>query len=355
MAQNPFSDPDYGADSAASADKPANPFSDPEYGKEPTIAARVKQGAGRAIDSARTALTDDPNKIASIAAEQARTALPQTPLQREMAQEMAPYVDAANKAEGVVDTVKTWGAAGFKRAGQLLSNPAEAGKMIAEQLPNSLPGLAGGVAGAKLGAMAGSAVAPGPGTVIGGVLGGIAGGFAGGYGLEKGASMQDQVQKEAQAQKIDLQDEVAVARMVAQKQPEFDAAAQRKGVGTAGTDAVLNVATMGLAGLGGRSLAKEARTLADAVKAGTVSAADASTALARLEAANAARNTLGAKALRGTGVVGAEMAGEGFSEGVGQKFAYGSVDAGEVIDESLLGLGTGGAMALGSKAFNKVT
>ena len=43
--------------------------------EEPGLAARVKQGASRAFDSARTALTDDPNKIAQIAAEQARTAL----------------------------------------------------------------------------------------------------------------------------------------------------------------------------------------------------------------------------------------------------------------------------------------
>lgn len=145
------------------------PFDGTLDGEEPTIAARVKQGASRAFDSARTALTDDPNKIAQIAAEQARTALPQTETQRKMAEEMAPYVDAANKAEGVVDNVKTWGAAGFKRAGQLLSNPGETGKMIAEQLPNSLPSLAGGIAGAKLGAMAGTAVAPGVGTVIGGL------------------------------------------------------------------------------------------------------------------------------------------------------------------------------------------
>lgn len=329
------------------------PFDGTLDGKEPTIAARVKQGAGRAFDFARTALTDDPNKIAQIAAEQSRNALPQSATQRQMAEEFAPYVEEANKAEGVVDNVKAWGAAGFKRAGQLVSNPGETAKMIAEQLPNSLPSLAGGFAGAKLGAMAGTAVAPGVGTVVGGVLGSIAGGFAGGYGLEKGAAMQDQVQKEAQAQRIDLQDESAVARMVALKQPEFDAAAQRKGVGTAGTDALLNVATMGLAGVGGRTLAKEARTLVQAVKAGTISAADAAADVARLQAADAARNTLGAKALRGAGVVGAEMGGEGLSEGVGQKFAYGNVDAGEVIDESLMGLGTGGAMALGSKAFNK--
>ena len=51
------------------------------------FAARVKQGFGRAVDSARTALTDDPNKIAQIAAEQARTALPQSETQRKMAEE----------------------------------------------------------------------------------------------------------------------------------------------------------------------------------------------------------------------------------------------------------------------------
>ena len=251
------------------------PFNGTLDGEEPSLVARAKQGASRAFDSARTALTDDPNKIAQIAYEQARNALPQTATQRQMAEEIAPYSDAASKAEGVVDNVKAWGALGFKRAGQLLSNPGEAAKMVAEQLPNSLPSLAGGIAGAKLGAMAGTAVTPGVGTVIGGLAGSVLGGFAGGYGLEKGAAMQDQVQKEAQAQRIDLQDESAVARMVALKQPEFDAAAQRKGVGTAGTDALLNVATMGLAGVGGRTLAKEVRTLAQGVKAGTINAADA--------------------------------------------------------------------------------
>ena len=320
---------------------------------EPGFAARLGQGASRALDSAKTALTDDPNKIAKIAADQARTALPQTPLQRQLADEFKPYVDAANKAEGFVDNVTAWGAAGLKRAGQLLSNPAEAGKMIAEQLPNSLPGIAGGFAGAKAGAALGTAVAPGLGTVAGGVIGGIAGGFAGSYGLEKGAAMQELVQQEAQKRKIDIQNQEAVAGMVAQKQPEFEATAQRKGVGTAGTDAILNVATIGLAGVGGRAIAKEAQALHAAVKGGAMDAAEASTRLAALESAQAARNTLGAKALRGTGVVGAEMVGEGLSEAVGQQYAYGQVDAGQVIDESLLGLGSGGAMALGSKAFNK--
>lgn len=320
---------------------------------EPGFTTRLGQGASRALDSAKTALTDDPKKIAKIAADQARTALPQTPLQQQLADEFKPYVDAANKAEGFVENVTAWGAAGLKRAGQLLSNPAEAGKMIAEQLPNSLPGIAGGFVGAKAGAALGTAVAPGLGTVAGGIIGGIAGGFAGSYGLEKGAAMQEQVQQEAQKRKIDIQNQDAVAGMVAQKQPEFEATAQRKGVGTAGTDAILNVATMGLAGVGGRAIAKEAQALHAAVKSGAIDAAEASTRLAALESAQAARNTLGVKALRGTGVVGAEMVGEGLSEAAGQQYAYGQVDAGQVIDESLLGLGSGGAMALGSKTFNK--
>lgn len=329
------------------------PFDGTLDGEKPTIAAHVKQGASRAFDSARTALTDDPNKIAQIAAEQARTALPQTETQRKMAEEIAPYSEAASKAEGVVDNVKAWGALGFKRAGQLLSNPGEAAKMVAEQLPNSLPGMAGAVAGGKAGAMLGTAVAPGLGTAVGGIGGALLGGFAGSYGLEKGASVLEQTQQKAQERGIDVRDEAATAKLLAQEYPAIEAAAQRKGVGTAGTDALLNVATMGLAGVGGRALAKEARTLAQAVKAGTISAADAAADVARLQAANAARNTLGAKALRGAGVVGAEMGGEGLSEAVGQKFAYGQVNPGEVVDEALLGLGSGGAMALGSKAFNK--
>lgn len=78
----------------------------------------------------------------------------------------------------------------------------------------------------------------------------LLGGFAGNYGLEKGASVQEQVQEMAAKRGIDVRDEAAVAKMLEQEYAQINAAAQRKGVGTASTDAVLNVATMGLAGLG---------------------------------------------------------------------------------------------------------
>ena len=59
MAQNPFTDPNYGANAAGAKPEPKNPFSDPEYGKEPAgrsatdyardAAAWVAKGAVAAV------------------------------------------------------------------------------------------------------------------------------------------------------------------------------------------------------------------------------------------------------------------------------------------------------------------
>lgn len=322
--------------------------------KEATLGERVSFGARRMVNSARTTLTDDPSKIAQIAADQAKAAPAQSAASRQMQEEIKPYADAANNATGVVDTVKTWGALGAKRAGQLISNPGETVKMIAEQLPNSVPGLAGAVAGAKAGAMAGTAVAPGVGTAIGAVGGGVLGGLAGGYLTEKGASVQEQVQTKAAERGIDLQDQQAVAGVFRSNQAEIDKAATLKAVGTAGTDAVLNVLTAGLSGMGRRILGNEVATMAEAVKAGRVTAAEGAKQLASLEARAVAQSALPATVARGAAVTGAEMLGEGVSEAVGQKLAYGKVDAGDVVDESLLGLGQGVAMAGASSAVNRI-
>lgn len=325
-----------------------------EPAKEASISDRVGFGVRRMVNSARTTLTDDPNKIAQIASEQAKAAPAQSAAALQMQEEIKPYTDAANNATGVVDTVKTWGALGAKRAGQLISNPGETVKMIAEQLPNSVPGLAGAVAGAKAGAMAGTAVAPGVGTAIGAVGGGVLGGLAGGYLTEKGAAVQEQVQTKAAEQGIDLQDQQAVAGVVRTNQAEIDKAATLKAVGTAGTDAVLNVLTAGLSGMGRRILGNEVATMAEAVKAGRVSTAEAVKQLGALEARAVAQSALPATIARGAAVTGAEMLGEGVSEAVGQKLAYGKVDAGDVVDESLLGLGQGVAMAGASSAANRI-
>lgn len=321
--------------------------------KDATLGERVGYGVKRALSATQTALTDDPTKIAKQVAETAAEAPRQSAAAAQMLADIKPYVDAANKAEGVVDTVKSYGILAAKRAGQLISNPGEAGKMIAEQLPNSLPGMAGGIAGAKGGA---ALLAPlGPwGAAAGAVGGGIIGGLAGGYLTEKGSSVQEQVQKKAQEAGVNIQDQSAVSELVRTNQPEIEKAAALKGIGTAGTDAVLNVLTVGLSGMGRRMLGKEISALAGAVKAGQVSAADAAKSLAALEAKAVAQGSWKQVLGRGAAVTTAEMLGEGFSEGVGQKLAYGSVDAGEVVDESLLGLGQGVGMAAASGAYNKL-
>jgi len=321
--------------------------------KDASLGERVGFGFKRALSATQTALTDDPTKIAKQVAETAADAPRQSAAAAKMQADIKPYVEAANKAEGVVDTVKGYGILAAKRAGQLISNPGEAGKMIAEQLPNSLPGMAGGIAGAKGGAALGSVFGP-LGTAAGAVIGGVAGGLAGGYLTEKGSSIQEQVQKKAQEQGVNVQDQQALANVVKANQKEIDDAAALKGLGTAGTDAVLNVLTVGLSGMGRRMLGNEIGALAGAVKAGQVTAADAAKSLAALEAKAVAqgswKNVLG----RGAAVTTAEMLGEGASEAVGQKLAYGSVDAGEVVDESLLGLGQGVGMAAASGAYNKL-
>ena len=336
-------------------DDPLGLFSNPSQPKPepPSLTDRFGFGIRNTIDYGRIAATNDKDEIAGIVGEIESRRVPLTETQLRMQREYEPYRERANKAEGFVDTAFAYGDAAGKRIGQFLDAPGEYAGMIAENLPNSIPGLAAGLAGAKAGALVGSVV-PGYGNVVGGIVGGIVGGTAGGYATEQGSSMLEQIQKEAQARGINQQDKPAISAMIEEKYPEFLSASQRKGIATAGTDALLNTATMGLAGAGGRVLTREARALAEGVESGAIGAARAAEISADIAARNAARNTLGAKTLRGAGVTGSEMIGEGLSEAAGQKYAYGNVDAGDVIDESLLGVGTGVGMAAGSKAIDRV-
>ena len=314
--------------------------------KKASAFERLKQGVSNTFNAGRIAATNSPDEIAGIIGEAEKTRLPASADAVRMQQEYAPYAKRASDAIGIVDNVTSYGSAAAKRLGQFISNPSEYIGMTAENIPNSVPGMAAGIAGA----VAGSTLGP-----VGTVVGGVAGGTAGGYAVEQGSSMQEQILKEANARGINPQDKQALTGMIAEKYPEFLNSSRLKGVGTAGTDAALNVLTMGLAGASGRALTKGAIAVESSVKAGTMTAADAAKALATIEAKNIANNTLGATLKRGAAVTGAEMLGEGISEGVGQKLAYGQVDAGDVIDESLMGLGQGVAMAAGSKAINKLT
>lgn len=314
--------------------------------QEPGLIDRAKQGFRSTVSAGQIAATDDPAKIAELVSEEQRTRLPATAAQRQMAEEIKPLQQAYEKATGL-EAVGAFASLAAKRLSQFATNPRELVGSIAENLPNSAPGMAGTLAGA-----AGGAATPVPG---GAIIGGVAGGTAGGYFIEQGAAMRDQILKAAQERGIDPRDAKALEPLIREQYQAFLENSRLKGIGTAGTDAVLNMLTLGVAGLGERTLAKEARALTEGVKSGTVNAADAATQLAAIEARQAARSTMPARLARGTGVTAAEVVGEGASEAVGQKLAYGQVDALDVIDESILGLGQGAAMAGGRGVYNRVT
>lgn len=311
---------------------------------QPGLAARAKQGLESTVGNIKIAATNDPTAIAQTIAEGEKSRLPQTATQIKMAQEMKPLQDEYAKAEGL-DAVGVFARMAAKRLAQFVTNPSEAAGAIVENLPNSAPGLAAGAAGAA----AGSAVLPGVGTLVGGV----AGGTAGGYAVEQGAAMRDQILKEAAEQGIDPRDARALEPLIREKYDQFLEKSRLKGIGTAGTDAVLNAVTFGLAGAGERAIVRGVTETTQAARAGAVTAEQAAARLGELQAQQAARMTLPARAARGAAVTGSEMAGEGLSEAAGQKLAYGQVDALDVIDESLLGLGQGVGMAAGRGLINR--
>lgn len=305
------------------------------------LGSSLKRGIDSTVDYGKISLTDNPDEIAGIVSENIRNRPQPSAAQQKMNAEIAPYAKEASDAQGIVGNIGAYAKLYGKRAMQLAENPREFAGMVAENLPNSAPGIAGMVAGGAAGA-----ATPVP---FGAAIGGVVGGTAGGYKIEQGSSMFDQVVKEAQARGIDTNNKPAMSAMIAEKYPEFLKASQLKGVGTAGTDAVLNVATLGVAGIGERALAREARSVADLAKAGKMTGEEAASAIAGIEAKNAARNTIGQKALRGAGVAAGEMAGESLSEAAGQQLAYGKLDPLDVVDEGLLAFGQGVGMAAGRK------
>lgn len=314
--------------------------------RDPGLIERAKQGAANTVAYGKISNTDNPAEIASLVAENQRQSLGQTETGRQIAERVKPAVDEARNAEGFLDNVTAYGKLYAKLGAELISNPKEALGMMAENLPNSLPGLAGSAVGAAAGA---STPIPG-----GAFVGGVAGGTAGGYLIEQGSSMYDQVIKEAQKRGIDTRDAQALQPLVEEKYTEFLENSRLKGVGTAGTDSVINMLTLGFAGAAERGLAKGAAKITDDVSRGVMTAEKGAAELAQIEAKQAARNTIPNVMIRGAGVTAAEMGGESLSEAVGQKLAYGEVDPYDVAAEGLLGAGQGVAMAGTQGSISKI-
>ena len=113
-----------------------------------------------------------------------------------------------------------------------------------EQLANTFPIIAGSALGTGGGALAGSAI-PGVGTAVGGIIGGFTGAFTTGSLVEIGGSISEQLAERG----VDLSDPIAVEN--AYRDPEFlseiRSAAERKGLTTAGIDAIFHAFGLGLA------------------------------------------------------------------------------------------------------------
>lgn len=321
--------------------------------KDPTLWERVKQGAKSTVAAGRIAATNDEREIAGITAELEKDRIAPSRAAQAMQAEIEPLQKEYESAEGS-DAVWAGAKLAAKRLQQMVTNPREFAGMVAENLPNSAPGLAaalaGGATGAKVGALAGP-----KGAAVGGVVGAVGGGFLGGYGVEQGSAMIELIRDGAREAGVDITNADALAQFMAGKYPEFLEKSRWKGVGTAGTDAVLNVTALRLAGIGGRVIVRDAAEVAAARKAGRITAEEAAQSLASLEAKEAARQTLRAKAMRGGAVIGMEMGGEMASEAVGQQLAHGKINLLEVIDEGLVGIGSGAVMAAGRGTFDRLT
>ena len=311
-----------------------------------------KEGVENTITAGKLAATYSPEETASLISEAAKKQTPMNMVQRQMAEEIAPYQKAYEESSGL-GAILPFGQLAGKRAMQFAQNPEELTVSTVQNLPQSVPGIVGGLAGAGTGGALGSVV-PGAGTVAGAITGGVLGGTLGAYPIEQGSAMQDLILQEARKRDIDPTNVEALKPLVKEKYDEFLKQSRVKGAGTAVTDAALNVATLGIAGAGERSLLKEIDALTAAKQAGQISAKDYASQLAEVQAKQEARNTLASKTLRGLGVTAGEMAGEGISEGVGQELAYGKVDPLSVIDESILGLGQGTGMSASRNILNKV-
>jgi hypothetical protein len=177
-----------------------------------------------------------------------------------------------------------------------------------ESLANTFPSILTGIAGAKAGAVAGAGVGslvPGAGTAAGAAAGGTvgfgAGVFAGSAGVEVGSWMSSELERRG----FDLTNPEEVKRAYSDPNlvQSLLAEAERKGVTTAGVDAVFSlIAGKYLKGATGSTVANKFKAAAKDV--------------------------------------GIQMAGETASEASGQFAAKGEVDLGESLQEGFSSFGT---------------
>lgn len=357
MANNPFSDPNYGADLGGAQPAAKNPFSDPDYGK-PTDGP-LSRGWNKSKQNIGITAS-----LATGNAEQAATQVAQADTYARANPGMAEgreLGEAWERGDGISGGIKEVGgefAKDWRDAPGLIGGLRATGKNLQamgagllEQVPNMVAPVTGMVAGAVGGAAAGSAI-PGVGNVAGGIVGGWAGASLGNTAIEGGGMVQAALQKAG----IDPQNTAAVQQYLSQNGDTLLGQAGVKGTIIGAVDTLT-------AGLGGRILNAPARAAVDrALTTMGVDLADKAAVGAAMkttefaghvgrDAAYKTAKTGGANVARNAGVAALDPAGEFAGEFVGQGVATGDWDTKNAALEAFSSLGQSGAMFAGQKAF----
>ena len=275
----------------------------------------------------------DDNAAQILSKEAARRQAQYTP--PELAELQTAFKDEAQtlkEAEGFTEHASaTWDF--VKEFGnQIISNPRGIAYLSAEQIANMAPAMAGAYGGAKAGAAIGLATPAPGGAAIGGTIGAVAGAFTGGLSTEAGAEFMGLATQELQQRGYKPTEE-NFAKLLSDHEWRLDAIdkARKKGVGTAGTDAVITA-------LGGRVVSRLRRAAITEAKVALGAGATAAEIATKADDIYRAIPAI-SKLSHGVGGAAIDIAGEGGSEAAGQWYSDGKIDAEEVALEIMGGLG----------------
>lgn len=272
---------------------------------------RLKTGAPLVPDIARGAFSDTaPETIHALMHAHA----PRPEELQQAVEELTQYGADWEEAEGFMESAGVLGNMMLGLGREAVTNPKGLAYLSAEQFANMVPSIAGMLGGAKVGMLGGIAA---PVTVPLGAFGGaVAANMAVEMAIETSGFVGDALEERG----LDPTEE-NIERLLSDPEiaQEIIGQVRRKAAGTALTDAALTLVGGKIAASGGRAVSRMGR-------AGRIA-----------------------------GGAAVEVPGEGVSEAVGQKWAKGEVDMGEVALETFAGLGGaagemgGAAMALRGK------
>jgi len=293
------------------------------------------QQTGRAVGAALDLAQNDLPELQAAAAEQA--ARVKDPRLAAFEADLAQRRAKLGADPGWLDVIGEVGSAAWK-------NPAGAGLMAVDQLPNS----AAVLAGAGVGAAAGSMIPiPGVGTAAGGIIGGLAGMYAGNLAVEGGNRALEHVGKTGELSSEDR------SRLIYE-------GAIKAGVIT-GVDAATFGMTKFLTNAARRAV--ETATLRVAEQAGVTTAAEIaarraadpafdSAVVAAQKLAMDGATTFGKRALQTGAALGLETIGEGLGEYLGEFAATGEADKMDAVIEAFSSLGQSAAEVGIAKVWN---